>query len=88
MCFYMVVIEGNDPSFEAYETPAYPSMLYHRNEFVSRSVPHIATIFPCNKAGRVKIRHYSYSSNASIFVLGYCAPRCLPTLWLAGYSNR
>ena len=25
----MVVIEGNDPSFEAYETPAYPSMLYH-----------------------------------------------------------
>ena len=30
MCFYMVVIEGNDPSFEAYETPAYPSMLYHR----------------------------------------------------------
>ena len=29
-------------------------------EFVSRSVPHIATIFPCNKAGRVKIRHLGY----------------------------
>ena len=24
------MIEGNDPSYEAYETPAYPSMLYHR----------------------------------------------------------
>ena len=36
MCFYMVVIEGNDPSFEAYETPAYPSMLYHRNGSTGR----------------------------------------------------
>ena len=24
----MVEIEGNDPSYEAYETPAYPSRLY------------------------------------------------------------
>ena len=27
-----MVIEGNDPSYEAYETPAYPSMLYHHIE--------------------------------------------------------
>ena len=47
MCFYMVVIEGNDPSFEAYETPAYPSMLYHRNEFVSSATIVISTIHPC-----------------------------------------
>ena len=26
----MVVIVGNDPTFQAYETRAYPSMLYHR----------------------------------------------------------
>lgn len=25
----LVVIAGNDPACEAYETPAYPSMLYH-----------------------------------------------------------
>ena len=25
----MVVIRGNDPLYEAYETPAYPSRLYH-----------------------------------------------------------
>lgn len=29
-------------------------------EFVSSCVPHIATIFPCNKAGRVKIRHLGF----------------------------
>jgi hypothetical protein len=26
----MVVIEGNDPSWQAYETRAYPSRLYHQ----------------------------------------------------------
>ena len=25
----LVVIRGNDPLYEAYETPAYPSRLYH-----------------------------------------------------------
>ena len=29
-------------------------------EFVSSCVPHIATIFPCNKAGWVKIRHLGF----------------------------
>ena len=28
----MVVIEGNDPSCEPYESPAYPSMLYHHKQ--------------------------------------------------------
>ena len=28
----LVVIVGNDPTYEAYETPAYTSMLYHHIE--------------------------------------------------------
>ena len=33
----LVVIVGNDPTFEAYETPAYPSMLYHHIEALSNA---------------------------------------------------
>lgn len=29
--FTVVVIEGNDPSYQAYETRAYPSRLYYHN---------------------------------------------------------
>ena len=36
------------------------TILHPEIEFVSSCVPHIATIFPCNKAGRVKIRHLGF----------------------------
>jgi hypothetical protein len=36
------------------------TILHPDIEFVSSCVPHIATIFPCNKAGRVKIRHLGF----------------------------
>ena len=44
-------------------------------EFVSSCVPHIATIFPCNKAGWVKIRHLGYLTSIVSFTDLRSSPR-------------
>ena len=84
----MAYLQGFEPRLAVLETVVLPLTLRIHIEFVSSATIVISTIHPWYKAGWDSVRHYNYSSNASMFVLGYCAPRCLPNLWLASYLSR
>ena len=59
----LVVIRGNDPLYEAYETPAYPSRLYHlgylmRIELIRRESQSL--MLPLHHRHHIKTHHFLF----------------------------
>ena len=80
-----MVIEGNDPSYEAYETPAYPSMLYHRNMVDRRGIE------PLLEACKATVLPLSLPAHITYY-LSYCTPQVkanlVPDVWFEQTTYR